>query len=198
MYIAWNIFIINCGNWPVHSRCTALKEGLYRLYGFLESAWNSLVSKKSWWKTLNFLRQCFQISRGQIWGWVSLILSEVIIPSYYCLFFFLTYYYIFFIFPYSFVRHSIWIQQWLFRFAFDNDDLQSDVDLHRSLRYTEIGQISRNKHMYFKNIKVNFSYFVFYLSVSFNPSWPSCRCIFRINLPYKFVEAKSRSFDLFP
>ena len=88
MYIAWNIFIINCGNWPVHSRCTALKEGLYRLYGFLESAWNSLVSKKSWWKTLNFLRQCFQISRGQIWGWVSLILSEVIIPSYYCLFFF--------------------------------------------------------------------------------------------------------------
>ena len=98
MYIAWNIFIINCGNWPVHSRCTALKEGLYRLYGFLESAWNSLVSKKSWWKTLNFLRQCFQISRGQIWGWVLLILSKVIIPSYYCLFFFLTYYYIFFIF----------------------------------------------------------------------------------------------------
>ena len=88
MYIAWNIFIVNCGNWPVHSRCTALKEGLYRLYGFLESAWSSLVSKKSWWKTLNFLRQCFQISRGQIWGWVSLILSEVIIPSYYCLFFF--------------------------------------------------------------------------------------------------------------
>lgn len=26
-------------------------------------------------------------------------------------------------FPYSFVRHSIWIQLWLFRFAFDNDDL---------------------------------------------------------------------------
>lgn len=63
----------------------------------------------------------------------------------------------------------------------------------------EIGQISQNKHMYFKNIEVNFNDFVFYLIVSFNPSWPLFVSLyFQNQSSYKFVEAKSRSFDLFP
>ena len=117
---------------------------------FLGIRVKSFGFKKIVMKNIELLRQCFQISRGQIWGWVSLILSEVIIPSYYCLFFFLTYYYIFFIFH----THLSDIP---YEFNCDFLDSHSTMTIcsltwiyTRSLRYTEIGQISQNKHMYFK------------------------------------------------